>query len=109
MPDRIVESPGFSVDGVAVSVVSNASTVIVAVAGVFDTAPTAVTTTGPAGVPGRTGRMAVMSPSGPASTTTGVPPGMETETDSPGRKPVPVTVVLPPGRSVSGSAVIAVS
>ena len=81
----------------------------VAVASVAETAPVAVTTSGPASVPDGIGRAAVKPPSPFAVTTTGVPPGMETETDSFGANPVPVIVVDVPGSSVSGSAVIAVS
>ena len=78
-------------------------------AGVADVSPTAVTVTGPAGVPGGTGSVAVNPPSPSAVTTTGLPPGIETLIDSFGWKPVPVTVVVWPGFTVSGVRVIAVS
>ena len=109
VPVMSVAPPAVTVLGFATIAVAYASTVSSASAGVAEVAPTAVTVTGPAGVPAGTGRVAVKPPAPFAVTTTGSPPGIETLTDSPGRKPEPVTVVLWPGFSVSGVSVIAVS
>ena len=87
-----------------------ASTVSVAVAGVAETAPVAVTVTGPSGKSAGRSTLTEISPLPSAVVGIGVAmPGTVTLTDSFDAKPSPVTVVLPPGATVVGSRVIAVS
>ena len=112
VPVIVVVPPATTLAGSAVIAVTYwvASTVTVVVAGLADEAPVAVTVTGPSGKSAGSVRLAEMVPVPVAVVTTGsVRPGTVIDTDSPGRNPVPVIVVLPPGAIVAGSAVIAVT